>query len=322
MFSSISLPAFATALLTVVHSSAALNISNVLIYSYTAGFRHDSIPTAVASMTEKGPSYGINFVNTEDPEKFTDDYLSQFDALFFLHNTDEVLDTAGKRAFQKYLDNGGNFIGAHAASDCLLNFTTMERTLGSQFAYHPAFQNATMVVDHPDHPSTAGLPPRWNVQDEIYNFNHNPRDLGAVVVLSVDEKSYVDDGDHSPGQGSPHPIAWYQEKLKGTNSTGLVGRSWYTGLGHSNASWVDDLFLGHVMGGVTWALASNTTRAMNPSATVGSLGPAYTPPAPAATESVHVHNGASSLLEGGLIGGLTFAGASLLLSSLWVLQAL
>ncbi|KAG9030209.1 hypothetical protein FS842_004454, partial [Serendipita sp. 407] len=125
------------------------------------------------------------------------------------------------------------------------------------------------------------------------------------------------DGDHSPGQGSPHPIAWYQEKLKGTNSTGLVGRSWYTGLGHSNASWVDDLFLGHVMGGVTWALASNTTRAMNPDATVGSLGPAYTPPAPAATESVHVHNGASSLLEGGLIGGLTFAGASLLLSSLW-----
>ncbi|KAG8802792.1 hypothetical protein FRC17_006340, partial [Serendipita sp. 399] len=173
---------------------------------YTAGFRHDSIPTAVASLTQRGPSYGINFVNTEEPEKFTDDYLSQFDALFFLHNTDEVLDSAGKRAFQKYLDNGGNFIAAHAAADCLLNFTTMERTLGSQFAYHPAFQNATMVVDHPDHPSTVGLPPRWRVTDEIYNFNHDPRALGAVVVLSVDEKSYLDDGDHSPEQGSPHPI--------------------------------------------------------------------------------------------------------------------
>jgi hypothetical protein len=67
-----------------------------------------------------------------------------------------------------------------------------------------------MVVLDPTHPSTQGLPARWHVADEVYNFNHDPRRLGAVVVLSVDETSYRDDGDHSPTQGSPHPIGTSQ----------------------------------------------------------------------------------------------------------------
>lgn len=302
--------------------ASAMNVSNVLVYSATAGFRHDSIPTAVDSLSKLGSSYGINFVNTEDPTRFNDEYLSQFDALFFLHTTEEVLDSRGKAAFQRYLDNGGNFVGVHAAANCLLNFTTMERTLGSQFAYHPDFTNATIVVLDANHPSTAPLPPQWRVRDEIYNFNHDPRDLGAVVVLTVDERSYHDDGDRSPGQGSPHPIAWYMEKLRGTNSTGLVGRSWYTALGHSNASWVDDMFMSHIMGGVSWVVASNTTRALNPSATVGSLGPEYTPPAqpPQTTATIDSHGGASSVFNHGIFGGLSAVGAASLFSALWVLH--
>jgi hypothetical protein len=40
-----------------------------------------------------------------------------------LLHTIVVLDEAGKTAFQKYLDLGGNFIGIHSASDCLRNKT-------------------------------------------------------------------------------------------------------------------------------------------------------------------------------------------------------
>ncbi|KIM27360.1 hypothetical protein M408DRAFT_311224 [Serendipita vermifera MAFF 305830] len=256
---------------------AARNVANVLIYSATAGFRHDSIPTAIEEMTLRGPDHGINFDNTEDTNKFTDDYLSQFDAVFFLSNTEEVLNARGKVALQKYLDNGGNFVAAHAATNCMQNWTTMERTLGSYFQYHPAFQNATMVVLDPNNPSTSGLPARWNVTDEVYNFTTDPRNLGAVVVLAVDEDSYVDGSKGSSAQGDPHPIAWYQEHLKGTNSS-KAGRSWYTGLGHSNSSWKDDTFMGHIFGGIEFAILSNTTRAMNPDGTVGSLGPVWTPP--------------------------------------------
>ena len=84
-----------------------------------------------------------------------------------------------------------------------------------------------MIVLDPSHPSTAGLPPRWKVQDEIYNFVQDPRSFGAKVVLAADDSSYVgtfevihhlmaqprlsyipslDTGDRNPAQGSPHPI--------------------------------------------------------------------------------------------------------------------
>lgn len=78
--------------------------------------------------------------------------------------------------------------------------------LGSAFAYHPEFTNATMVVAEA-HPSTAGLPERWNVTDEIYNFDRDPRiTVGAVVVLTADESTYNDPGARETGQGEPHPI--------------------------------------------------------------------------------------------------------------------
>lgn len=48
-----------------------------------------------------------------------------------------------------------------------------------------------MLVTDPSHPSTANLPQRWRVQDEIYNFVQNPRDIGAIVVLAADETSYI-----------------------------------------------------------------------------------------------------------------------------------
>jgi len=197
----------------------------------------------------------------------------------------------------------------------MLNWTTMTRTIGSQFDYHPAFTNATMIVLDPSHPSTAGLPPRWKVQDEIYNFVQDPRSIGAKVVLAADESSYVDTGDRNPAQGSPHPIAWYQEHDAGTNATGPVGRSWYTGLGHANASWQDDVFMSHIFGGITYVLAANTTRAMNPSATVGSLGPSWTPPAPEPT-ATETQSSATH------IGGFTLVGSTLMLSALWVLHML
>jgi hypothetical protein len=37
----------------------------VLVYTRTVGFRHDSIPTAIEVLGEKGPSFGVSFNFTE-----------------------------------------------------------------------------------------------------------------------------------------------------------------------------------------------------------------------------------------------------------------
>ncbi|KAJ3714905.1 trehalose utilization-domain-containing protein [Lentinula guzmanii] len=252
---------------TLVASSLATN-ARVLIYSATADFRHDSIPTAIQALQSKQSSFGIQFENTEDKAQFTDQILAQYDALLFLDNTGEVLDDSGKAALQKYLNLGGNYIGIHAASDCLRNTTFYGNEVGAFFDYHPALQNATVDVIDASHPSTSMLPAQWHVQDEMYNFKTDPRAIGATVILSANESSYVDTGTHL-GQGTPHPTAWFQEHGAGAEDNGSSGRSFYTSLGHLNETWQDELFLAHVFGGITWTLQSNTTLAFNASAQVG-----------------------------------------------------
>ena len=62
------------------------------------------------------------------------------------------------------------------------------------------------------------------------------------MLASLDETTYT------PGtgaMGSEHPIAWCQD-YDG-------GRSWYTGMGHTEASFTDAKFLDHILGGIQTA---------------------------------------------------------------------
>jgi len=63
--------------------------AKILIYSATTRFRHDSIPTAVSVLNDKGSTIGVEFDNTEDQSFFTDENLQKYDALLFLSTTGE-----------------------------------------------------------------------------------------------------------------------------------------------------------------------------------------------------------------------------------------
>ncbi|TCD61846.1 hypothetical protein EIP91_007836 [Steccherinum ochraceum] len=221
-------------------------------------------------MISNGSQYNILFDNTEDQTWFKDGRINGYDVLIFLDNTGEVLDDDAQAAFQDYVDAGGNFVGIHSASDCLRNSTFYANELGAHFDYHPEITNATVDVIDNTHPSTSMLPALWHVFDEMYNFKSDPRSIGAVVILSANDSSYTDPGPRLFDQGTPHPTAWYQEHGAGSNSSATAGRSWYTSLGHTNETWKDTLFISHVMGGISWALQSNTTNFTNPAAAIGS----------------------------------------------------
>lgn len=297
-------------LLPLIAVQAASNTARILIYSATRDFRHDSIPTAIDALKGKGSSINVSFDNTEDQSQFTDDNLKQYDAVLFLDNTGEVLDDEGKAAFQRYLDLGGNFVGVHSASDCLRNTTWYGREIGAFFDYHPELTNATINVIDGSHPSTSMLPAQWHVRDEMYNFKSDPRAVGAVVVLSADESSYSDPGPRNYDQGMPHPTAWYQEHGAGVQSNGTAGRSFYTSLGHLNETWRDELFLAHVLGGITWTLQANTTLAFNASAQVGNPGASSTSSsfssAPTASQSGKT-SGSQAQFESWLNGGIVLS---------------
>ncbi|KAI0951417.1 hypothetical protein AcW1_008465 [Taiwanofungus camphoratus] len=141
--------------------------AHILIYSATRGYRHDSIPASIEALKAKASSINVAFDATEDQSWFTDDRLKQYDAVLFLNNSGEVLDDAGKAAFQKYLNLGGNFIGIHCAAACLYETEFYQKELGALFDYHPDICNATVNVIGPAHPSTDVLPRQWDVFDEM-----------------------------------------------------------------------------------------------------------------------------------------------------------
>jgi len=243
-------------------------LANVLIYSATTGWRHDSIPTAIQALKTGGPSIDVRFEDTEDAARFTDEGLAEYDALLFLSTTGDVLSAVNTAALRNYLNLGGNFIGVHSASDTLRNTTFYVREIGARFDYHADLQEASVLVTGPSNPITAGLPSPWVVEDEWYYFDADPRSLGAEVILTVDESTFMNTGRPRYDHGSPHPIAWIQESGAGAEGD-QAGRSFYTSLGHLNETWEDPVFLGHVLRGIRWALESNTTRAFNLAGSVG-----------------------------------------------------
>ncbi|CAE6499434.1 unnamed protein product [Rhizoctonia solani] len=238
-------------------------LAKVLLYTYTDGFRHDSIPTAIEQLKAWGPYYNISFDATEDQKDFTEANLAKYDALLFVHTTENIFNGSAQDAFSDYLSKGGNFAGIHAASVAFVSKTwpPWTDTLGSSFDHHPARQTATFVKEMTGHPATNPTPDRWSFDEEVYSFSSDPRSLGAKLLYSVDPASYKENSVVKE-QGTPHPIAWYQDYAAGAiiKPGGVAGRSFFSSLGHNNSTWMDDTFMKHVMGGLSWTFASNTTR--------------------------------------------------------------
>lgn len=214
--------------------------AEILIFSHTAGFRHGSIDVAVPAITALAQQHGVSVHATEDPSIFTDEGLSRFDAVVFVSTTGEFLEAEHRAAFERYIRNGGGYVGIHAASDVPEGWWPWyERLVGATFHSHPRNQDARLIVADRNHASTSMLETGWTRYDEWYNFRSLPE--GVNVLLRLDTDSYQ--GSRHAGN---HPIAWYHE-FDG-------GRAFYTGLGHTNESFTEDqLFLRHLWGGIAYA---------------------------------------------------------------------
>ncbi|GAA1645514.1 hypothetical protein GCM10009744_40340 [Kribbella alba] len=213
---------------------------NALIFSKTAGFRHDSIPAGIQAIKDLATQNGFTVTATEDATMFNDTELAKYEVVIWLSTTGDVLNADQQAAFERYIRGGGGYAGVHAASDTEYDWPWYGKLVGSYFASHPAgTPNANVKVEDHAHPSTAEAPTTWNRTDEWYNYQSNPR--GAVHVLaSMDETSY------SGGtMGAEHPIAWCQD-YDG-------GRAWYTGMGHTIESYADPVFRKHLLGGIKTA---------------------------------------------------------------------
>ncbi|MCC7387580.1 MAG: ThuA domain-containing protein [Phycisphaerales bacterium] len=224
----------------------------VLVYSRTAGFRHDNIPDGIRALQELGETNGFTVDATEDPAQFTPENLDKYGAVVFLSTTGDILNPEQEKAFEGFIAKGRGFVGIHAAADTEYDWPWYGELVGGYFKSHPAVQPADVLVVDPDHPSTRHLPEVWRRTDEWYNYRENPR--GTVhVLLDLDESTY-----QNGGMDGDHPIAWCREFAG--------GRAFYTGGGHTTESFSEVEFLQHVLGGIRWAAGVADEEAPEPGA--------------------------------------------------------
>ncbi len=221
-------------------ASQAGSTGSIMVFSATAGYRHDSILAGKNLLQNLATENGWDIYLTESAADFTPGSLANYDVVVWLNTTGDVLSNTQQTAFESYIENGGGYVGIHSAADTEYDWPWYGDLVGAYFHSHPAVQSATVQVENNSHPSTAHLNSSWQHVDEWYNFQSNPR--GSVnVLLSLDENSY------SAGAGAmdDHPIAWYH--------TAGAGRAFYTGLGHTAAAYNNQDFARHIEGALLWA---------------------------------------------------------------------
>ncbi|HET6547611.1 MAG TPA: ThuA domain-containing protein [Solirubrobacter sp.] len=203
----------------------------VLVFTKTTGYRHASIPDGVKAIQRLGSRHRFSVDTTADAAAFTSRRLARYDAVVFLSTTGTpIARRAQQRAFQRYIRKGGGYVGIHAASDTRGRWPWYERLAGARFERHdPGISRRTVTVEDRGTAATRRLPAAWTRSDEWYEFRSNPR--GRAHVLA--------------SLGAERPLAWCH-RFAG-------GRSIYTAMGHTEASFSEPRYLSHLLGAIEMA---------------------------------------------------------------------
>ncbi len=216
----------------------------VLVFSNTMGFKHASIPAGMAAIEKLGNENGFVVDTTKNPELFNEDNLKQYSAIIFLSTTGNILDAKEEAAFERYIQAGGGFVGIHAAADTEYDWGWYNKLVGAQFQSHPSgTPEADFIIKDKNFVATEFFTDTvWHRTDELYNYKNINPDVNVLMVL--DESTY-----QGGTNGDFHPIAWYHD-FDG-------GRAFYTGAGHTDESYQEELFLKHLWGGIQYAIGKN-----------------------------------------------------------------
>ncbi|WP_159466743.1 ThuA domain-containing protein [Dyadobacter sp. 3J3] len=225
---------------------------NILVFSKTASFRHESIGAGKIALTKLAREKSFTVIFTEDATQFNDKNLKKYNAVVFLNTTGDILNDEQQVAFERYIQAGGGYVGIHAATDTEYGWPWYGKLAGAYFLDHPMtpsnVQNGKFIVTQRNHWATQGMPDEFERKDEFYSFKDISPKIN--VVLNIDEKSYQ--GGKNPDF---HPISWYQD-FDG-------GRSFYTAMGHTDETFSEPLFINHLWAGIKYAAGGDAPKLLD-----------------------------------------------------------
>jgi cytochrome c len=210
---------------------------NVLVFTKTEGYRHESIDAGVISLQKLAAENNFQIDFSEDSKVFNEFNLSKYNVIIFLNTIGNILNKDEEEAFKKFIQNKGGFVGIHSAIETEMDFKWYGELLGAYCQKPEKFQKVKVTITEKNHPSTKNLPYQWEVDDEWYIFNDRMAD--NIKVLAVVNKELNEDN-----KAIYQPFCWYHE-FNGS-------RCWYTSAGHKKENYSDPLFMKHILGGIKY----------------------------------------------------------------------
>lgn len=241
----------------------------VLVITATTGWRHfEAIDAAREVLQEAERTTEFDFEFTEDVGALTPENLAPYDVLFFANSSLRVAeaDTPGaqppsasvnhenpappltraqQQAILEFMRAGGGIAVAHAGLDAFYGWSGYRELVGGGlFRAHPWTQPVRISVEDPANPAVAHFGQSFELQDEIYVLDRNPRE-NSRVLLSLDTAS-VNLGQALAGTSvHDYPLSWIREHAG--------GRVFVTALGHFPEVWRTPAYVQHLLQGMRFA---------------------------------------------------------------------
>ena len=222
----------------------------LLVVSSAPMYYHDAIPwgnEALRLLGEKTRAFRATFDNT--PDAFERENLDRFDAVCFNNTCGDIVDDDRlKQNLIDYVKDGGGFVGIHCSAHTFLTFPEYGLLNGAYSRSHPWVREiVTVRSEDPSHPCMQSLPSRFDIVDEIYEFEEVPYSRNRLRVLASLDATRTDmtkpsiqrtDGDF--------PLVWVQQFGQ--------GRAFYSAFGHYKSLYWDSHILAHYLSGIQFAL--------------------------------------------------------------------
>lgn len=238
----------------------------VLLFTKITGFRDDpSVTAAQDAVQAMAARRGWSLVATDRGGALHPSVLRDFDVVIWNNISGDVLTLSQRKAFQRFVERGGGFVGIHGAAGDPVYFWDwyVDTLIGARFIGHPMdpqFQDARIVLADNSTGVGSDLPREWTLKDEWYSFARSPRANGAIVVASLDEHSYKPGnapyGGPPLAMGDDHPIAW-------ARCVGR-GRSFYSAIGHRPETYSNATHVRLLEQAIEWAASGRCDAPPHP----------------------------------------------------------
>ena len=232
---------------------------SILLFSKTNGFPHnDAIEKSIPAFEQLSIENNWSLFTTNNAAVFNDEQLPLFDLVIWNNTTGKNLTPPQRASFRKYIESGGGFLGIHGSGDASHHWDWYyEQLIGARFSHHSMAPQIQIANLHLECDTSSffckQLPAQLARADEWYVFFDNPRKNGFTVLYTLDEKGLTMSGNipilisnKDFGMGVDHPIIWYKCLPGG-------GRTFYSAMGHTGASFSEPGHLKILEAGIKWA---------------------------------------------------------------------